>query len=243
MYSIMPCWRRSKTKLYKGDEALRNHYLFHKGQKKLDKEFDAIHMIKLMKQVKLLVNVLLNPTQKLLLHFQKSNVINSDTSSEEGTEEDDVKLVNKVKHTNEFIRLTTIGNIKRNLESYFYNKKKITEVDHKLMKGVKKQKFSFNLQTKEQKYKGDNHTTLNVFKQGVPMRASHNINFASEIKKADLHEKGKVEILDSIDYLHPNNEFFDQYDRDPLTPNDSWFEDAKDMEKNEEVAWPNLKKR
>ena len=48
--------------MYKGDEALRNHYLFYKGQKKLDKEFDAIHMIKLMKQVKLLVNVLLNPT-------------------------------------------------------------------------------------------------------------------------------------------------------------------------------------
>ena len=148
----MPCWRKAKAKIYKGDEAFRNHYLFHKGQKKLDKEFDAIHMIKLMKQVKLLVNVLLNPTQKLLLHFQKSNVINSDTSSEEGTEEDDVKLVNKVKHTNEFIRLTTIGNIKKNLESYFYNKKKITEVDHKLMKGVKKQKFSFNLQKKEQKY-------------------------------------------------------------------------------------------
>ena len=143
-----------------------------------------------------------------MLHFQKSNVINSDTSSEEGTEEDDVKLVNKVKHTNEFIRLTTIGNIKRNLESYFYNKKKITEVDHKLMKGVKKQKFSFNLKTKDQKYKG-NKQQNNVFRHPPTMRASHNIVFESEIKKADMNEKGKVEILDSLDDLHPNNEFFD----------------------------------
>lgn len=59
---IMPCWSKSKIKKLKGNQSHRNHYLFHKGCQKLDNEFDAINMIKLMKQVKLLVKVLLNPT-------------------------------------------------------------------------------------------------------------------------------------------------------------------------------------
>jgi hypothetical protein len=37
--------------------------------KKLNHEFDAINLLKLMKQVRLLVAVLLNPTQKMLLGF------------------------------------------------------------------------------------------------------------------------------------------------------------------------------
>lgn len=70
-------------------------------------------MIKLMKQVKLLVKVLLNPTQKMLLGFQKSNVLDSESSSCEvgDSDDDDVKIVSKIKSHNQLIRLMTLGNI------------------------------------------------------------------------------------------------------------------------------------
>lgn len=76
----LPCWRSAKVKELKKNEKYRNHYLFHKGCQKLDNEFDAINMIKLMKQARLLVKVLLNPTQKMLLSFQKYNVLDSESS-------------------------------------------------------------------------------------------------------------------------------------------------------------------
>jgi len=42
-----------------------------------------------MKQMKLLVSVLMNPTQKMLLGFQKKNIIDSDSSDAENKSDDD----------------------------------------------------------------------------------------------------------------------------------------------------------
>eukprot|EP00347_Sterkiella_histriomuscorum_P011755 403371224 len=96
-----------KTTLYKlrpGDLGLvkhldshRNIYLFKKGVKKINNEFDALSMLKLMKQVKLLTTTLLNPSQRLMLGFQKKNVLDSD-SSNQNSEEDDVRLVKNLKN-------------------------------------------------------------------------------------------------------------------------------------------------
>lgn len=97
--NVMPCWRDSRIKSLKKKETYRNHYLFHKGCQKLDNEFDAINMIKLMKQVKLLAKVLLNPAQKMLLGFQKQNALDSESSENENvndSEDDDVKIVSKM---------------------------------------------------------------------------------------------------------------------------------------------------
>ena len=59
--NALPCWRNARVKELKKHDSYRNHYLYLKGCQKLDYEFDAINMIKLMKQVKLLAKVLLNP--------------------------------------------------------------------------------------------------------------------------------------------------------------------------------------
>ena len=140
--NVLPCWRSSRVKKFKKNDTFRNHYLVHKGCQKLDNEFDAIHMIKLMKQVKLLVKVLLNPTQKMLLGFQKQNVLDSESSDNEGNEsdEDDVMMVSKMKSANEFIRVLTLGNIQKKLQSYFHEDTKFSAVDLRLMAGIFKKK-------------------------------------------------------------------------------------------------------
>ncbi len=138
----MPCWRSSKVKKMKESDKFRNHYLFHKGCEKLDNEFDAINMIKLMKQVKLLVKVLLNPTQKMLLGFQKYNVLDSESSQDEGvdSDDDDVKVVSKMKSPNQMIRLITLGNIQKELQVYFNQETKLSAVDLRLLAGILKKK-------------------------------------------------------------------------------------------------------
>ena len=49
-----------------------------------------------MKQVKLLSSTLLHPTQKLLLGFARRNVLDCESSDYE-SEDDDIKLVKKMK--------------------------------------------------------------------------------------------------------------------------------------------------
>eukprot|EP00347_Sterkiella_histriomuscorum_P018613 403344852 len=113
----------------------RSVYLYNKGVKKIDNEFDAISLIKLMKQVKLLTSTLLNPTQKMMLGFQKQNVLDSD-SSDNNSEEDDVALVKKLRSQNKFIRLMALGRVKHNIQGYFNQERKFKEIDHKLVKGI-----------------------------------------------------------------------------------------------------------
>jgi hypothetical protein len=104
LQSLLPCWSESRVKRLK--HRYRSIYLLRKGIKKIDYEFDAINMIKLMKQMKLLVQVLLNPTQKMLLGFQKKNVLDSDSDEFNNSDDgDDLKFIQKMKSDNSFIRL------------------------------------------------------------------------------------------------------------------------------------------
>lgn len=49
----------------------------------------------------------------MLLGFQKSNVLDSESSSCEGadSDDDDVKVVTKMKSQNQIMRIMTLGNI------------------------------------------------------------------------------------------------------------------------------------
>jgi len=60
-----------------------------KGKEKIEYLFDGINLLKLLKQLKLLVTVLMNPTQKIQLGFQKKNVLDSDSTDDENKSEDD----------------------------------------------------------------------------------------------------------------------------------------------------------
>ena len=44
--------------------------------------------------------------------------MNSDSSEGADSDEDDVKLINKIKHRNDYIKYATIGKVKRSLEIY-----------------------------------------------------------------------------------------------------------------------------
>ena len=67
--------------LAKNSNYYRSHMLYGEGEGKLQEELDCITFLKSIRQLKLLTQVLLTRKQKLMLRFQKANVLDSETSS------------------------------------------------------------------------------------------------------------------------------------------------------------------
>eukprot|EP00347_Sterkiella_histriomuscorum_P017124 403350573 len=122
-------------KKMKRDKNNRNNYLFHKGVEKINKEFDVISLMKLMKQFKLLTKILLNPTQRILLGFQKRNVLDSESSSND-SEDDEIELTRKIRSDNKFVTLMSLGKLKKHIDTYFLNCRNFDQFDQKIINGV-----------------------------------------------------------------------------------------------------------
>ena len=71
----------------------------------------------------------------MLLGFQRKNVLDSDSSAQD-TEDDDVKVIKKIKSKNNYVKIMTLGKIKKLLETYFKEESKMKEVDKRLIHGV-----------------------------------------------------------------------------------------------------------
>ncbi|CDW90070.1 UNKNOWN [Stylonychia lemnae] len=121
----------------KHEELYRKQYLFRKGVKKINHEFDAISLLKLMKQVKLLTQVILGPTQKLLLGFAKKNVLDSESSGQE-TEDDDVRIIKRMRSKNPFVKLLTLGKIKGKITEYLKDVELggFQDLDDRIIEGI-----------------------------------------------------------------------------------------------------------
>ncbi len=90
-----------------------------------------------MKQMKLLVDVLLAPTQKMLLGFQKKNVLDSDTSEgENASDEDDVRMIERIKSDNPLIKISTLGKIKMEVQQYLDTYESFLPVDLRILEGI-----------------------------------------------------------------------------------------------------------
>jgi len=80
--------------------------LFHKGERKFTKEFDAVHYAKSIRNLNTLVASMLDDNEKFMVKYQKSNLITlegSNTESSVGSDEDEIpklysKMNRKTKH-------------------------------------------------------------------------------------------------------------------------------------------------
>eukprot|EP00347_Sterkiella_histriomuscorum_P011719 403371372 len=129
------CIRKKTLDEKRHDDQYRKIFLFKKGVKKINNEFDGISLIKLMKQMKLLTSIILNPTQKLLLGFSQKNLLDSENSQNE-SEEDDVKIVKSLRSQNNFIKLMALFKVKKNLSEYLKKESKLKTTDERLINGV-----------------------------------------------------------------------------------------------------------
>eukprot|EP00347_Sterkiella_histriomuscorum_P015448 403356992 len=113
---------------------------FEKAIKKLDHEFDAVNLMKTMKQVRLMSKVFMNETQNLLMGFQQRYVLDINNEGNEGdsdSEVDVVKTLKKMRSDNRLVRVLTLGRIKKQLTNYLSEKdKNVQDLDKRLLIGV-----------------------------------------------------------------------------------------------------------
>lgn len=64
------CIRRLDKRVMKA--RFRKQLLYRRAMQKLNNNFDSLSLLKTMQIVRLITPLLLNPMQKLLMHFQKS---------------------------------------------------------------------------------------------------------------------------------------------------------------------------
>ena len=73
------CLRNKKNmRGLKGKEA---HYMFEKAEIKLKNELDVVKLVKTMRKFKALAEAMLSQKHRLLLKFQRSNLVESSSSS------------------------------------------------------------------------------------------------------------------------------------------------------------------
>lgn len=121
----------------KNDSADKNstdiHLIFEKGDKKLGRELDIVNLVRAIRKLRLMAEVLLTPAERILLKFQRKNVIELTSSSSDSDHHkyDSVKLLNSKK---DLIRLRQAIKIQRTLNSY--KGKELGELDKNLLVGI-----------------------------------------------------------------------------------------------------------
>ncbi|CDW83128.1 UNKNOWN [Stylonychia lemnae] len=116
----------------------KKHYLYQKGEKKLSQELDIISLLKTQRKFKLLAQALLSQKHRMLLRFQRQNVL--ETASESSDSDDDnLDTLTLMENKNPLIRLVIYGKLKKMMKSFEGQKLKMIEKN--LMRGVFQRKL------------------------------------------------------------------------------------------------------
>ena len=129
-------WRRNKTMRTKSK--FRDHVYFSVGQEKLHNELDCVTIIKSIRKLRILTQLLLTKKQKFLIKFQRDNVI--DSSSTGTTDEGQLNFIDLMKSQNAKHKKIVNEKIKNNISSF--KNKEIAGIDMRVIKGILKKKFS-----------------------------------------------------------------------------------------------------
>ncbi|TNV84725.1 hypothetical protein FGO68_gene11045 [Halteria grandinella] len=123
---------RGKTRQY-SSMIDRRQKLYSKGNSKLEKELDVLNLVRSIRKLRLMSYVLLGPTERMLLKFQRKSVIETTSSSSDSDHHDydTIKLLNSKR---DLLKLQQAVKIKKTFA--VLKDKKLEEIDQNLMKGV-----------------------------------------------------------------------------------------------------------
>jgi hypothetical protein len=116
------------------DKNYRHHYYFRKGVYKLQEELDVVTMLKSMRRVKLLTATLLTQTQKMILKFQRKNLIESNSSSGDSDTNNKLDSANLLESKYPMFRLVVLSKIKRMILRL--TQEPIDVLDKRLIRGL-----------------------------------------------------------------------------------------------------------
>jgi len=113
---------------------VKKHYQFNEGEDKLFDELDVITLLKTMRRVKLLAQTLLTQQQKMVLRFQRKNIIESSSSSGDSDTVNKFDMMNMMESKNPNVRLSVYGKIKKVINSY--KNMELSEIDRRALRGL-----------------------------------------------------------------------------------------------------------
>lgn len=105
-----------------------------KARQKFSKVFDAFSLYKMMKQFKLLINLMLDRDQKFMFLFQRQNVLDSE-ASDDVSEDEHHNALAKFYGKNPFMKLRVIRRFNMIVQRLLA-KEKPSEYDRRMIMGV-----------------------------------------------------------------------------------------------------------
>ncbi|CDW90842.1 UNKNOWN [Stylonychia lemnae] len=223
------CLRRKQS--IRIDEQNKVHFLFKKGKKKLKKELDVIKLLKSLRKFKLLQQALLPQKGRVLLQYQRFNLIETDSSSSD-SDDDKKQITTLMESKNLFIRLIMYGKIKSMMNQFLQN---VQPLEYNLIKGVFKRRLNdFSEKTKEveHKLKKDarspskllvlqqyNSKKIQNFGQTIEQKINQSMIDQSTLKMAERKE-GILKQIESFKFTKKPNSDYEKSDSDSMSQPD-----------------------
>eukprot|EP00347_Sterkiella_histriomuscorum_P023730 403333580 len=219
---------------YKNKKHYKKHYLYQKGEEKMNQELDVIQLVKTLRKFKLLAQAMLSQNNRMLLRFQRQNLL--ETASESSDSDDNnLDTMHLMESQNPLIRLVIFGKLKKMINDYKGKKPKYME--RNLMRGVFQRKlkdFQEELNDKAENYtlfqrlkgqmiEGDNHVE-NVLEKDSMKRPknpfgkdSSSSSNSSDDQAKKLKRSQKKSHLKKENNINPQNHLITQnndFDKD-----------------------------
>ncbi|CDW73837.1 UNKNOWN [Stylonychia lemnae] len=136
--NILRCARPLSHRQLKDSTIYKSHHLFLRGKEKLERDLDVIQLVRTLRKFKLLCQAQLDQQHRMLLRFQKQNLI--ETSSESSDSDDNhLEPVGLLESTIPIIKLVALGKLKRMVKSF--EGMKLDHTESNLIRGVFKRKL------------------------------------------------------------------------------------------------------
>ena len=118
---------------------LTKHYKFQKAEDKLIKKLDVVTLVQSIRQLELISYALLDERQNFMLKFQRKNVIESDTNTDDSdcdrraaaTKPEVMKMMDS---KNPMVRMVIFGRMKKMVKNY--QLQEIPPLDKRLIRGL-----------------------------------------------------------------------------------------------------------
>ena len=95
----------------------KQHYLLAKAEDKFMNELDAIRIVRTLRKFKMLAQALLSQKHRLILKFQRMNLIETSSSSSD-SDDNSYDTLRLMENKNALIRLTMYGKLKKMIRGF-----------------------------------------------------------------------------------------------------------------------------